>query len=294
MTDYTMPLRARKEALDQYSFVCTCVRCSGDMNVYQVPAPHAAANSAVDVSGVSHAAVTVTDKTVQDMAAKYTAEPAHLPDSLPARYAALKAQYHASRNLIDANLWAVSPVPQLLTETSIYFAEQGNFPYALALVALVATSCDPYRYAAPFHPVRVKNIFMMAKLLANTAENTGNTLAAATARGGLGQRLQEVLSDMDQVSLCQMLLILIVKMCPGELADWELCLSARDMLADIEMLSGREKELSLIDGWAANGEAETSKVFFEYAVVKQVNILAGMGREAVRIVLMSRSEVLNR
>ncbi|KHN94462.1 MYND finger family protein [Metarhizium album ARSEF 1941] len=278
-TDYTMPLSARREALKQYSFECACARCRGDLNVYQVRAAYPNTCSVIDVSSNKHAAV--TDKHTQDVAARCTAEPAQLPLSLPARYAALKAQYQLARALIDANLWAVSPVPQLLAETAIYFAERDNFPYALFVAALIATWCDPFRYAAPFHPVRLKNLFMMAKLLANTAENTV-VAAAPAAKGGLDQKLQQTLLDMDQVSLCQMLLIMVLKMCPGELANWDLCVSARDMLADIGKLPGRDKELSLINGWAAEEEAEVSRMFFEYAVVKQVGILADLGRDVMK------------
>lgn len=281
--DYTMPLSARREALEQYSFECTCARCKGDLNVYQVRTAYPSTYSVADVSGGDeHPAV--TDKTTQDVAARYTTEPARLPDSLPARYAALKAQYRLSRRLADAHLWAVSPVPQLLAETAIYFAERADFPCALAVTALAATSCDPFRYAAPFHPVRLKNLFMMAKLLANTAEGTGNTAAAAAARGGLDQKLQDTLSNIDQVSLCQMLLIMVIRMCPGELADWELSVAAREVLADIGKLPGREKELSLINAWAADGDAEASRLFFEYAVVRQVGVLAGIGMEVVRFI----------
>ncbi|KID87988.1 MYND finger family protein [Metarhizium guizhouense ARSEF 977] len=280
-TDYTMPLSARREALEQYSFECTCARCKGDLNVYQVRTTYPNTYSVADVSGGDgdeHPAV--TDKTTQDVAARYTTQPARLPDSLPARYAALKAQYRLSRRLADANLWAVSPVPQLLAETAIYFAERDDFPCALAVTALAATSCDPFRYAALFHPVRLKNLFMMAKLLANTAESTGNT----AARGGLYQKLQDTLSNIDQVSLCQMLLIMVIKMCPGDLADWELVVAAREMLADIGKLPGREKELSLINAWAADGDAEASRLFFEYAVVRQVGVLARIGMEVVRFI----------
>ncbi|KAG8421595.1 hypothetical protein J3458_003461 [Metarhizium acridum] len=283
-TDYTMPLSARREALEQYSFQCTCARCKGDLNVYQVRTACPNTYSVADVSGDGHPAL--TDKAAQDAAARYTTEPARLPDSLPARYAALRAQYRLCRKLVDANLWAVSPVPQLLAETAIYFSEKDNFPYAVAVTALMATSCDPFRYPAPFHPVRLKNLFMMAKLLANTAESTGNAVAASA--GGLDQKLQDTLSNIDQVSLCQMLLIMVIKMCPGELADWELSVSAREMLADIVKLPGREKESSLINGWAADADAEESRLFFEYAVVRQVDVLAGIGREVVRF--MSESE----
>ncbi|OAQ72855.2 MYND finger family protein [Pochonia chlamydosporia 170] len=271
-TDCTMPLSTRREALLQYSFECTCDRCINDLNVYQVCSKlvrHANADtlSVADVSNVdNHPAV--TDKRIQGIAAKHTTEPNQLPETLSERHRALVAEYKSNKTLIDDDLWAVSPVPQLLTETSIYFAEQNNFAYALAVASVVAVSCDPYRYVTPFHPVRVKNLLMIAKLLANTAENMGS--AITTTKGVLNQKLQEALADIDQVSLCQMLLLMVVKMCPGELAEWELCVSAREMLADIARLPGRGKELSLINSWGVDGDLEESKLFYEYAVVKQV------------------------
>lgn len=245
-----------------------CEREHGHANTLQVG----------DLSGLrNHPAV--TDASIRAVAAKYTSEPDQLPQSLSDRQAALSSQYKGVQNLIKANLWAVSPVPQLLTEITIYFAEQNNFPYALCIASLVASSCDPYRYTAPFHPVRVKNIFMMSKLLANTAESPKQALPAG--KNSLGKKVQEALSNIDQVSLCQMLLIMVRKMSPGDLREWELCIEARDMLDDIGKLPGREKELSLITGWDGDEKAEASGVFFEYAVVKQVGVLADLGREVL-------------
>lgn len=281
--DYTMPLLTRKDALLQYSFECTCARCKDDLNVYQVCEKqhnHVNTFNISDLSSLSdHPAV--TDPTTRTIAAKYNSEPEQLPESLSTRQAALSSQYKAVQNLTTSNLWAISPVPQVITEISICFAERSNFPYALCIASLVASCCDPYRYTAPFHPVRVKNLFMMAKLLANTAEGPKQALSAR--KDSLGGKIQEALSNIDQVSLCQMLLIMVRKMSSGALREWELCVAARDMLDDIGKLPGREKELSLIDGWDGDEMAEASRVFFEYAVVKQVDVLAELGREVLRM-----------
>jgi SET and MYND domain-containing protein len=271
-----MPLATRRETLQQYNFECACDRCKRHLSVYQVE--YSALPEWSVVKRSNHAAL--TDSALQEIAKK-SAELPHLPEPLPARHAALKAQYASAKHLVGADLWAVSPVPQLLTETSIYYAQRADFSRALALAALLATACDPFRYPAPFHPVRVKNLFMVAKLLANTAEIT--MLSSPVAGAAVDSKLREALLDIDQVSLCHMLLILIVNMCPGELAPWELCVSAREMLDDVQQLPGREQDLSLINMWAADAKADGSGVFFEYAVVKQLDVLAALGREVVGV-----------
>lgn len=194
----------------------------------------------------------------------------------------LLAQYRDCRGLVAGELWAVTPVPQVLTEISIYYAEQGNFASALAVACFVATMCDPYRYVAYFHPVRANTIFMMAKLLANTAEETAalsSSVSAVATQANLGQKVQETLQNIDQVSLCQMLLTIVLRLAPaGHAAEWELAVAARGMLRDIEQLPGREKELSLIVAWVQNPASDQSNAFFEYAVIQQVDALASLGR----------------
>ena len=164
-----------------------------------------------------------------------------------------------------------------------------SFAHALTIACFVATKCDPIRYASPFHPVRVKNLFMIAKLLANTAESTAalsTSLAAVTtgAGGGRAGSIEETLADIDQVSLCQMLLLLILKLAPADyLGVWELCKPARGMLEEIEGLPGRERELSLIHSWRDDGESEASRTFFDYAVVKQVEVLGSLGKDVLKM-----------
>lgn len=207
---------------------------------------------------------------------------ADTPDSLPERRKVLQQQYAKCKPLLAEGLLAVAPLPQILTEMSIYYAEDGNFPFALATACYVATACDPYRYTAPFHPVRIKGLFMIVKLLSNTAASTaslGNAIKTLASKKGLDQKVQETLQDIDQVSLCQMLLILILKWAPaGYLGEWELSASAREMLDDIERLPGRERELSLINAWKQDARSDRSRAFFEYGVVQQVDALAALGR----------------
>lgn len=149
----------------------------------------------------------------------------------------------------------------------------------------MATACDPYRYPPPFHSARVQGLFRVAKLLSNTAADTNSTSTSASnivSKTSLGTRAQEILRDIDQVSLCQMLLMLVLRLVPeGFAKEWEVSADAQDMLHDIGLLPGREKELSLINAWAADPGDDKNQAFFRYAVVDPVHWLASLGREAL-------------
>ncbi|POR31286.1 Histone-lysine N-methyltransferase SMYD3 [Tolypocladium paradoxum] len=296
-TDYTYPLARRKEALSPYCFECCCPRCKDNLNVYQVCAASRditppglgllpATSKARDHPAVNDPMKQALARAAGESATRST-EARASPESLPERRNMLLAQYRDCKDLISGDLWAVTPVPQVLTEISIFYAEDGNFPFALAMACFVATKCDPYRYMAPFHPVRAKNTFMMAKLLANTAGGTaalGNSVKSVATKANLDSKAQEMLRDIDQVSLCQMLLTMVLRSAPvGYAAEWELGVAAREMLRDIEELPGRDKELSLIKSWIGDPAGDQSKAFFDYAVVQQVDALASLGRAVLKM-----------
>lgn len=285
--DYTQPLYKRSEALSSYRFQCRCPRCQDDLSVYQVCAASPAAlfllPSLVPYSALRQqlSAACEADKTTVARASGESAtrwlDARPIPEvPLAERRQALLALYRHGKPLVEAGLWAVAPLPQLLTEISLCFVQEGNYPFALTIVCLLATACDPVRYAAPFQPVRTKNVFMVAKMLANTADQAPLPPGAASR---LSQRVRETLGEIDQVSLCQMLLHLVQGLAPDGLAgEWELALSAREMLTEIEQLPGREKELSLIKSWEREPGSDQSQAFFNYAVVQQLESLAKLGR----------------
>ncbi|KAG6019120.1 hypothetical protein E4U41_003387 [Claviceps citrina] len=95
----------------------------------------------------------------------------------------------------------------------------------------------------------------------------------------------ETLTEMDQVSLSQMLLILVLKASPGQwcLDEWSLGLQARELYQDVLRLHGREQELSLINAWRDDPGSESSRLFFEYAAVQQMAALADLGKRVVRM-----------
>lgn len=198
----------------------------------------------------------------------------------------LRQQLKICEDLVAKNLLAVSPVPQVLTELSILFSDKENYAYSLSIACLIAVECDGYRYPAPFHPSRVKTLLMIAKLLANTAaaaaEQSSAVQTSSSVPSDLYQKVLSALQEIDQVSLCQMLVIMILQSVPIEqMAEWDLIVAAKDMLQDIESLPGRENETSLIEAWKNNRNADESKPFFEYAVVQQINNLATLGRAVI-------------
>ncbi|KAG8675276.1 hypothetical protein FPOAC2_01325 [Fusarium poae] len=295
-TDYTFPLSKRKQALAPYFFDCMCPRCKRDLNVYQVCADS-------PIIGMNHHSLVAdvgklgrhpgaTDLNKVSAAKRHSEELSELLEekestgSLETRRSYLRKRYQRCRGLAAEDMWAISPLPQLLSEISILYAEEGNFAYALVTACFITTSCDSYRHVIPYHPVRTKGLLLVAKLLANTAADTAylESSQAVAVKGDFNQRALQTLQDIDQVSLCQMLLIMILKSVPkGYVQEWEVSVTAKQMLDEIDQLPGRGQELSLINTWREDPEADQARAFFEYAVVKQVDALANLGLEVLEM-----------
>ena len=199
--------------------------------------------------------------------------------------ASIRKNYQHCKTLIDQDLWAMSPLPTIMVDISTHYAEQQNWICALATSCLVAAWCDPYRYPAPFHPVRVRGLLMIAKLLANTAADMASAAAADKPTAdpeSTGDEIRKALTEIDQISLCELLLLLVLHLSPpGHVDEWEVSSSAQEMLRDIKQLPGREKEHTLIDAWATNPEHQESEAFFDYAVVGPVHTLAELGKAQI-------------
>lgn len=280
-----------------YKFVCQCLRCRDNLNVYQVAAisPTVNLNSQSLVPDVSkfrkHPAASRLSK--QSIINQYSEPAEHITSALAAvespseRRKLLKSEYKKRKPLVEEEVWAVTPLPDILFRISMMYGEEENFAFALAVACFVATACDPYQYASPFHPVRLAGLFTIANLTTHTAAATAILANSATpvakSTTTLEQKMEETLREIDQVSLCQMLLIMILQYSPEKYgAELGLVVKARALLDDIEKLAGREQELSLIDEWRRDPNGEKSQAFFEFAVVQQVNALAGLGREILR------------
>ncbi|ODA81928.1 hypothetical protein RJ55_00433 [Drechmeria coniospora] len=296
-TDYTYPLTKRVEALAQYCFQCACSRCTEDLNVYQVCAMTKSTTPA-GLGLVPDASKLRAHPAARDQAqhalvksmgesAAGPIEPPPATASLPLRRHLLRSQYGNCQGLVAGELWAVTPVPQMLSELVMYYVEDGNYPFALSVACLIATASDPSRFVSPFHPTRAKNLLMVAKLLSHTAEGTaglGKSVKSVAGSVHLEQDVQDTLQDIDQVSLCQMLLVMVLRTAlPGDADDGGLAARAREMLDDIEQLQGRQKELSFINPWIEDPGSEQSTAFFDYAVAQQVDALASLGRAVLHM-----------
>lgn len=120
---------------------------------------------------------------------------------------------------------------------------------------------------------------MIAQLLSQTAP--------LSAMGELGTtcpdaRLVDTLARIDQVSLCEAVLRIVVYHGPmAHSDDWEVVVSARELLDDIAQLQGRERESAGIGRWASAPEREEARGWFERAVMGPVRELAGFAEDIV-------------
>ncbi|KAK1246924.1 hypothetical protein MKX08_000726 [Trichoderma sp. CBMAI-0020] len=294
-TFYADPLPKRREALAHYKFVCQCLRCRDNLNVYQVAAisPTVNLNSqslVPDVSKFRHHPAT-SNSSKQSIINQYGESADSIVNALgdigspSERRKLLKSECQKRKALVHEQLWAVTPLPDILFRISMLYGEEENFALALPVACLIATACDPYQYTSPFHPIRLSGLFTMANFLTHTAATTAflensNTPVSRTAV--LEQKIEQTLREIDQVSLCQMLLIMVLKYSPSKYsAKMDLAVKAQALLDDIEKLAGREQEASLIDEWRRDPNSEKSQAFFEFAVVKQVDALASLGKEVL-------------
>ncbi|KAH8174028.1 MYND finger family protein [Sarocladium implicatum] len=268
----------RQSQLEDYFFECKCPRCVQDLNVYQVCAqsPTVALSKeslSPDLANVKQHPAVIDDATKQKIR------------QFVSRAESTNAHVHEMK---AAGLWALPGVAESISAESVARIEEGNISQALALACLQATHSDPYRYPAPFHPTRIKNLLVIAKLLSNTAAATAGADSSistlATQHDNLEKKVQEGLGDIDQVSLCQMILILILRWSPrGHETSWEVSAMAKALLDDIDQLPGREKELSLIKAWEAEPTSDGSQAFFDFAVVKPVNALAATAKSTMEL-----------
>lgn len=281
--------------MTQYTFECECPRCKNDLNVYQACAasPSADLNKTWfddwDTKLRKHHGITneVAVKTSQNapLEALETIELASHVENLEVKEKAIKDQYEACRELIDQNLWAVSPLANLLTEISILYSEKQNFAYALFVACFSACESDPFRFPAVFHPSRSRALLVIARLLSNTAPLAAKQQSeekSTSPESTLYESAIEKLVKIDQVSLCQMLLVIILRGASDKrLMEWEVAKAAAEMLYEIENLPGREQENSLIRLWQESPGDDESKALFHYAVVKQLDTLAQLGKQVL-------------
>lgn len=157
------------------------------------------------------------------------------------------------------------------------------FVYALPLMCFLAIECDPVKQVAPFMRWRVKGVLAIVKALMVTGEFTasGELAKRCTHEGILG-----TLAMADQVSMCEALLRLAVYQ--GEIGaseDWEVLQEARELLADLESLRGREQESRLVRLWVRDHQDPEGRAFVENQVLRPIRTLAGFAVEGLEVMV---------
>lgn len=191
--------------------------------------------------------------------------------SAPEKQKQLRRRWSACKPLRDSRAYAIEPLPHVLAEASMYFGEQGNFAHSLCISSFIATKIEPYKSAAPFAPQRVKGVFMVAKLLANTApadlgpRTKEDSLISSKSLVG---KISTALGKMDQATMCQALLEMVVYYAPAAHSKgWAIFHEARDLLSDIGALQGRENEDALVKAFMRNPNGLDERQFFDQAVL---------------------------
>ncbi|OIW35588.1 SET domain-containing protein, partial [Coniochaeta ligniaria NRRL 30616] len=270
--DNTLSKEERHKALRLYHFECQCRRCQDDLDIYQVcqssstiplnifslqPDLELYANPPINRTALQTSPPLLT-KATDNQTKGYT------PQQLREK----------CKLLLEAKAYAIEPLPSVLHDLLIRHETQDqNFAYALSLACFLATHCHPFGHPAPFKPWRVKGLMMIAQLLSQTAP--------LSATGELGRTcpdavLVQRLSRMDQVSVCEAVLRLVVHYGPVAHSDeWEVVVSARELLDDIAQLRGRERESAVIGAWAGSPGRPEARAFFEEVVLRPIRELAG-------------------
>ncbi|KAI0022574.1 hypothetical protein F4780DRAFT_184270 [Xylariomycetidae sp. FL0641] len=273
-----LPRSQRREALKaRYHFDCSCVRCRDDLDVYQVCQryPHLDLNHfslVPEVQNLREPPIIRSGALSRDVETLYSScsGPLH-GQSLPDRAKAIRSRWQTCADLRKANMFAIEPLTQVLVEASMYFSEQERYEYSLAISCFLALHSDPYRAPMPFAPQRVKGLLMVAKLLANT----GPANPSSGTGGRCSSQIKQALSEMDQATMCQVVLMLVMHYAPAAHSkEWAICQEAMALLNDLESLPGRETEQALVRALVRNPSAPEERRFFETAVLKPIQKLS--------------------
>ncbi|KAI1103304.1 hypothetical protein F4804DRAFT_232766 [Jackrogersella minutella] len=282
----TRPRAARLHHLKtHYYFDCVCPRCKDDLDVYQVCQnyPNLELNSfslAPDVDKLRHPPIKQfpnSSKPLQRNLAEVHElcdEPLQ-GDSPAGKREQLCKRWKLCAQLRKAELYAIDPLYQELVDAAVYLGDQGKFGYALAITCFLALKCDPYRTPMPFAGPRLKGVMMIAKLLA-----TGPLAATVGDGGDLATRVSQALKKLDQVTICQVLLMVAIHHSPSAHSkEWRLYHEAKDLLKDLESLPSRETETALVDAFGRNQGGSEERRFFNTAVLEPIRGLAGFALE---------------
>ncbi|KAK1597832.1 MYND finger [Colletotrichum navitas] len=287
--DQTQPKSRRQRELNLYHFECHCSKCQRDLDEYQV----AMADPAVELNTLS---VMPEIERLKNPPGGGNSDPLQreevmklqnvfpvLPRSMMSeeKHKWLRKAYKTALWFPKVGKYAIEPFAQLVDEAAFYFGkDRNNHECALAIACLSAYEIEPFKHVIPFHPQRLKGLSSIAIALSNTAPNPTKLTELArdmaeTKR--LSKAGVKVLENLDQVSLCQMVLAIIDMYSPqAPSADWEVVVLAKEMLSDIESLPGREKENALINAWRKDPKGMED--FFKYGLTEPIKTLSELGK----------------
>ncbi|GKT40172.1 N-lysine methyltransferase SMYD2-B [Colletotrichum spaethianum] len=292
--DQTQPKSKRQHELNLYHFECSCIKCQHDFDEYQV----AMADPTIELNTLSVMPNIERFKNppgggnfnpLQGIEGSklYKLFPALPRNMMPdEKHKWLRKAYKTASWFSKVGRYAIEPFAQLVDEAAFYFGkDRDNHECALAVACLSAYEIEPYKHVVPFHPQRLKGLSSIAIALSNTAPNPTKLTKLArdmAAMKSFPEAGVKVLENLDQVSLCQMVLAIIDVYSPqAPSADWEVVVLAKEMLTDIESLPGREKDNALINAWRndPNGMEE----FFRYGLVEPVKMLSELGKVVLEV-----------
>ncbi|KAM0330055.1 hypothetical protein ACHAQA_004226 [Verticillium albo-atrum] len=291
--DYTQSLEHRRKALELYFFECVCPRCKEDLDNYQVatrtPRSIIKLNSfsVVPQANKYRELRGSTSGTAQAAGRErrvYEALPSSRDFPLPERRRQLIRAYASATNN-DSDRWAIEPASYFLQEALTYYQSVDKPEATLAIASLIAVESDPYKYVEPFHLQRVQGLMGVANVLLGIPPG-GDALPSFARRVGqfadFPASKSNALSNVDFMSLCQVILVLVVRWAPlGHSPEWELFLLYREQLQEIEGLEGRDRENGLIKAWASN--PAQMEQFFDFAVVKPMALLSELGKAVLAV-----------
>ncbi|KAK6864758.1 hypothetical protein PG990_005805 [Apiospora arundinis] len=273
---------------ERYHFQCTCPRCKDDLDVYQVcqAYPRLELNRLsltpeLDIFRNPAASGSFSSNgTLQRLA-----EEIIMPCSRPLgnmdfgeRAKVLGNRWEKCAPLRQANLYAIEPLPRVLSEAAVYFTEQGMFSHSLAIFCFLAVNCDPFQYPMPFHPQRVKGMLGVGKLISNVGQGyaTSDAAQGATMKTGpLESRIKQVFDAIDPLTLGQATLMLGVWWGPKAHSEgWQTYQEALEVLKDLETFPGRDDEKKMLSLWLKGGQDIEAQLFFEHSVLKPVQEFA--------------------
>ncbi|KAK1638408.1 MYND finger [Colletotrichum phormii] len=299
--DETQPKSKRREHLRSYYFDCRCYKCIDDLDDYQIAqkdrriANLNELSVTPDIERFKNPHLAEKDRLRQAIEVTKLLDmfPAQLRNMEPqAKHKWLREAYKSTIWFPKNGRWAIEPFAKLVDEAAVYFGKnRGNHECALAIACLTAYEIDPYKFPVPFHNERIRGLSAIAIALSQTAPEPekliklARDLAAKKKFSAAGVR---VLENLDQVSMCQMVLSLIngykdrtPKIDWDGIGPYSWYSWHSGMIAEIESLPGRDRENSLINAWIMNPKGMDD--FFRYALVKPVKALTELGKAVLDV-----------